>query len=74
MNTQPIKSYRSYLMLHCQTEMSTVPKQPLARIIAIEEIAGERRQWEFSTIEQMMNFLLDEWFGQPREVEAMKNE
>lgn len=72
MKAHYIKSYRSYLMLHCETEVPSAPKQPLARIIAIEEIAGERRRWEFSTPEQVTNFLIDELFGQPKEVEAME--
>ena len=70
MNAQHIKSYRSYLMLHCETEIPSAPKQPLVRIIAIEEIAGERRRWEFSTVEQVMNFLVNKLFGQPEEVQA----
>jgi hypothetical protein len=74
MNNQPIKSYRSYLMLHCQTELPSVPKRPPVRIVAIEEIAGERRRWEFYTLEQVVNFLGNEFFGQPREVGFMKYE
>lgn len=70
MNNQPIKSYRTYLMLHSETELSTAPKQPPARIVAIEEVAGERRRWEFYTLEQVTNFLVNELFGQPREVEV----
>jgi hypothetical protein len=70
MNNQPVKSYRSYLMLHCKTELSSIPKQPPPRIVAIEEIAGERRRWEFYTMEQVMNFLVEELFGQPGKVKA----
>jgi hypothetical protein len=70
MNSQHIKSYRSYLMLHCETEVASLPKQPPPRIIAIEGIAGERRRREFYTLEQVVNFLTEELFGQPREVEV----
>ena len=70
MNIQPIKSYRSYLMLHYQTELPSIPEPPPARIVAIEEIAGEWRRWEFYTLEQVMNFLGNELFGQPREVDV----
>lgn len=70
MNNQQIKSYRTYLMLHSDMELSTAPKQPPARIVAIEEVAGERRRWEFYTLEQVTNFLGNEFFGQPREVEV----
>ncbi|MBE7555296.1 MAG: hypothetical protein HS126_29960 [Anaerolineales bacterium] len=70
MNTQPIKSYRTYLMLHSEMELFTAPKQPPPRIVAIEEVAGERRRWEFYTLEQVTNFLGNEFFGQPGEVEV----
>lgn len=70
MNNQPIKSYRSYLMLHSEMELSTSPKQPLARIVAIEEVVGEPQRRKFYTLEQVTNFLGNEYFGQPREVEV----
>lgn len=72
MNNQPIKSYRTYLMLHSGLELATAPPKqpPPARIVAIEEVAGERRRWEFYTLEQVTDFLGNDFFGQPREVKV----
>jgi hypothetical protein len=67
MSNQRIKSYRSYL-LHFGSEPSPGPDQPPTRIFIIEDISGQAQRREFCTLEQVMNFLLDELLGQSEEV------
>lgn len=61
------KAYRSYL-LRCWSDQSATSREQGTWYFIVEDISGEQKQQEFQTFEQVMNFLLDEFFGRPEEV------
>jgi len=68
MHDKQVKTFRSYL-LHCWPEPSGTPGESPTWCFTVEDVSGEQQRLEFRTFEQVMNFLLDELLGQPKEVQ-----
>ena len=68
MHDKQVKTFRSYL-LHCWPESSGTPAESSPWCFTVEDVSGEQQRQEFRTFEQVMNFLLDELLGQPKEVQ-----
>ena len=68
MYDKQVKTFRSYL-LHCWPEPSGAPDESSTWCFTVEDVSGKQQRREFRTFEQVMNFLLDELLGQPKEVQ-----
>ena len=73
MSNKPKKFYRSYL-LHVGLEPSPLPDQSPTRSFIVEEVSEWAQRQEFYTLEQVMNFLLDELLGHPKEVQELEDD
>jgi hypothetical protein len=73
MHDKRVKTFRSYL-LHCWPEPCGTPGEPSTWCFTVEDVSGEQQRQEFRTFEQVMNFLLDELLGQPKEVQKMNDD
>jgi hypothetical protein len=72
MYRQEIKSYRSYA-LRCRQEQLAPPDEPPIWHFVVEEVAKEGHQREFRSLQEVMEFLVDELLGVQQEVQWVKD-
>jgi hypothetical protein len=67
MHSKETKPYPSYV-LRCRQEQPAPPGEPPTWCFVVEEVAKEGHQREFRSLQEVMEFLLDELLGVKQEV------